>query len=254
MLFLKKLSVYLFGLINLYLFYLILSQPERIWYLLAVIVLILFFVMKFMTAGKLSIKETFIFFSLIFWLVLASVLFLLIVENLYLKYFIIFLATGLSILFLELLFGYLYQPQRYQPFSLVQFFEYSSLLTVFFTATGLFAIHVFLTLSLWWLALFLSVLSFILICQNFWLNKLVIKKYLYYPIIFFIIIFEFVSLLSWWPINYYLKGFLVTVLYFLFINLVNKNIKQSWERKKTWLYVGLCMIVVIGSLVTARWL
>ncbi len=234
------------------LFYLILSQPEKIWYLAGIIIITLFLVVRFISQKELAWQENVIFFSLIFFFILAGILFLLIVENLYLRYFIIFLTSGANIIFLELLFGYLYQPHKYQPFSLVRFFECISLLSVFFIASSLFAFHVFLTLSFWWLALILSTLSFVLICQNFWLNKFEIKRYLYYPSIFFLIIFELAALLTWWPVSYYLKGLLISVLYFLFINLVNKNIKQSWQGRSAWLYVGLSAIVVIASLATAR--
>lgn len=254
MLFLKKLSIYIFALINLFLFYFILTQPEKIWHWSSLIVLILFLVIKFIIGKKLSWREIITFFSLILFLVLANILFLLIVENLYLKYLVIILADSLSIIFLELLFSYLHRPHRYQPFSIVHFFELSSLLTIFFVAIALFAFNIFLTLSFWWVTLILPVLFFVLICQNFWLNKFEIKKYLYYPIIFFIITFELTGLLTWLPISYYLKGFLITVFYFVFINLVNKNIKGSLEKGFVW-KMAVASVVIVGiALFTGRWM
>lgn len=254
MLFLKKLSIYLLGLVSLYLFYLLLMQPEKIWHLTGGLAILLALVSGLIINKKLSLKEALIFFSFILLLLLVSVLFLLILENLYLKYVIIFIAPALIVFYFQLIFSYLYSPHKYQPFSLVNFFDYTSLIILFFSSTGLFTLNIFLNLSFWLTAAVLGVLAGLLMSYNFWLNKIEIKKYIYYPLIIFLLIFELSTLLTWWPINYYLKGFLITVFYFLFSNLANKNIKQVWNRKRVGWLVIIVLIIVLVSLVTGRWL
>lgn len=254
MLFLKKLSIYLLGLVNLYFFYFLLGQPEKIWHLTGALAVLLVLVSGLIISKKLSLKEAFIFFSFILLLILVSVLFLLIIENQYLKYAIILIIPALVIFYLQLIFSYLYSPHKYQPFSLVNFVDYTSLIILFFCSAGLFTLNIFLNLSFWITAVVLAVLSSLLIFYNFWLNKIEIKKYLYYPLIIFLLIFELSTLLTWWPVNYYLKGFLITVFYFLFSNLVVKNIKQIWNRKRVGWLVVVVLIIVMASLVTGRWL
>jgi len=273
MLFLKKLSIYLFGLVNLYLLYLLFNRPEKIWYVVIILAVLLFLVTKFVIGKQFRAKDAlpsavpgilkrslsgwkdfFVFYSLGLLLVLSSILFLLILENTYLRYILIILVSGAITFYLQLIFGYLYSSHKYQPFSLNRFFEYSSLLIIFFTSVGLLALNIFLYFSFWLTGLILAVLAVILILQNLEINKLDLKKYYYFPFILFIIIFELSALLTWLPINYYLKGFLIAILYFLFLNLMNRSLKNNWNKKAIFWMIIIVTVVVVILMFTTRWL
>ncbi len=254
MLFLKKFSVYFSSLVVLILFYFILQYPEKILYLIALTIFILYILFKFLVAKKISLKETIIFFSIIFFLIISCALFLLIIENLYLKYFVLILVALLVGAFFELVFVFLHRSHKYQPFSLNRYCEYISVLNFFFISSGLFALHIFLNLSFWFPVLILTILANILFCLNLWLNKIDIKKHLYYIYIFALLIFELTLGLAWLSISFYLKGFLLTVFYFLFVKFSNYKLKESWDKKKVLFYIFGSLIICLVALSTARWL
>lgn len=273
MLFLKKLSIYIFGLVNLYLLYLLFKTPKNIWYVVVILAVLLFLVTKFVIGKQFRAKDAlpsavpgiwkrsvsgwkdfFVFYILGLLFVLSSILFLLILENTYLRYILIILVSGAITFYLQLIFGYLYSSHKYQPFSLNRFFEYSSLLIIFFTSVGLLALNIFLYFSFWLTGLILAILAVILILQNLEINKLELKKYFHFPLIIFLLVFELSALLTWLPINYYLKGFLITILYFIFLNLMNRSLKQNWNKKVILWMIVMILVIVLVLLVTTRWL
>lgn len=254
MLFLKKLSVYISSLSVLILFYLILQMPEKVWYLIGTAFVVLFILFKFLTAKKISWLENLKFFSILFFIVLSCLLFLLIIENFYLKYFILILATLLTEAFFEIIFVYLYRSHKYQPFSLNRYYEYISILIFFFLTSSLFALQVFFNISFWLIGLILTLSALILLYLNLWLNKFEIKKQRAYFYVFGLLTLELSLSLTWLSISYYLKAFCVTIFYFLFIKFVNYQLRENWNKKKVLFYVIGGLGVVLLALVTARWL
>ncbi|MBU4360800.1 hypothetical protein L6278_00735 [Candidatus Parcubacteria bacterium] len=254
MLFLKKLSVYISSLVVLILFYLILQTPERVWHLSVIAILVLFILFKLLTVKKLTWLENLKFFILIFFLTLACLLFLLVIENFYLKYFILILTSLLTGAFFELIFVYLYRSHKYQPFSLNRYYEYVSILIFFFLSSSFFALQVFLNISFWLIGLILTLLACILFYLNLWLNKFEIKKNIIYFYILGLLTLELSLALTWLPISYYLKAFCLTIFYFLFIKFINYQLRENWNKKKVLFYVLGGVGIVLLALVTARWL
>lgn len=254
MLLIKKTTVYFFGLLNLVLFYLILIDPTRIWWVAVVLSLVLILLLKTLTHTKSSFREFINFLIPGWWLVLSSILFLLTLENIYLKYLVVIFVPLVVFFYLQLIFSYLFLPHKYQPFSLVYLIEYITWFIVFFSAVGIFALQINLNLSYLITAALISVLSCLLLWQNFEANKHEVKKNIYYLLIYFLLSFEISGLLCWWPSNYYLKGFLMALIYFLFINLVSQQLKQVWNKKKNTWYILIILLIIMAILVTARWL
>jgi len=256
MLFFKKFSIYLFSLANLSLFYLLFKRPAYMPHLILGCGGLLLLTHLVVIGRKMSTKEFLLFFGFVLILTLSAILFLLVIENIWLKGISIIILAGLDFLYLQLIFSYLYSPHRYQPFSLVNFFNYSSLLSLFFTACGLYALQIFLTLNFWLLAGILAGLSLILIWYNFWINKIEKPKttYFKYLAIVLFLTFQLAVLLIWWPINYYLRGFLLAAFYYLFNNLSLAHLKSNINKKSNLIQIVGILILVIISLITTRWM
>ncbi len=253
MLFLRKLSIYIYGLLNISLLYLLYSRPESIIYALLGIFVFLALTIKFVVKNKLVFKEVFNFFVFILFFVLAGVLFLLIVEYAYLKYLIIILVPLAAVYYLLLLFNFIYAQHKHQPFSLVYSFEYLSILTIYFFSAGICALNVFLNVPFWLAGLLISIVSLFLLKLIFWINKFKTKENIKYLLAFFILIFEITILLVWLPISYFVKALIITIFSWLFIKFIDKKLQEKWIYKKILLYIIICLIIVVSALLTTRW-
>jgi len=253
MLFLKKILIHLYGLANIALFYLLSVKPQYINYVILILGLGLFFVLKFVTQKKMTRNEFINFFVFIFLFVLSGIMFLLLVEYAYLEYIIIIFVPIITVYYLLLIFNFLYAHHKYQPFSLMSAFEYLSILDIYFFSVGLAALHVFLNLPFWVASLLISGVGSILLSLNFWASKFNLKNNFKYIIAFFLILLEVSSLLLWLPISYFVKGLFITIFSFLFIKFIDKKISQKWDFRNVLIYIIICLAIVLVILLTTRW-
>lgn len=253
MLFLRKIFIYLLSLGELFFLYLLIIKPEKNIYWLSILFILLIILTRLTTGKKTALKNflSFLFFIIIFYSV--GILFLAVIENIILSYLFIFFITILSLFYFRLLYSYVWEPENYQAFSLVNFISYLSFLIFYFFSTVCYVFVNVLNISIWLIALILALFFVIILVYNFFVENLNLKKYWRHVLVYFCLISEITWLIAWLPWSYFVKGFCLAVIAYFILYYFIKNLKHEWSKKNFFWQLIIVFILVMLILITTRW-
>jgi len=253
MVLLRKTITYFFSLVILFCLYLFLIFHEFIAYWLACL-LIALCLMHFLVIGtKQAPKNALIFFLLSLFFLISSVSFLTLLENYNLKIFLIFLITLILFFYWQLLIIFFHWPSEYQPFSLTEFGHYILIISWFFLTTTAFAWAVFLDIVIWLVALFLTLFFVAVEAWGLWLHQKTQEHYGRFFLISIILFFQFTIILTILPVSYFAKGFIMTVLAYLWLTLTTNDTVDKREQRNFVKKIIFSLIIVLIILATGRW-
>jgi hypothetical protein len=124
---------------------------------------------------------------------------------------------------------------------------------VFFITAGFFGLRDFLNISVIWLVLSLFLLMMILTSYLFFSDEHLGLKKIYYCLITALIMGELFWSINIFPLVYYLKGFILALLYLLGMKLLISSLEGKLSKKIIIHYLIGFFIVLGGVLLTARW-
>jgi len=131
---------------------------------------------------------------------------------------------------------------------------YGGLLTIFLTASSLFGLQAFLSLSPWPLlaafAIILLANTQALAFSQGWNNK----AYFWLWPFLTLIIAEIAMMLTLLPLNYLISGILTALAYYSALNFIRLYLNNSLTKRKIKNYAWFTAISLIVILLTARWL
>ncbi|HPA25337.1 MAG TPA: hypothetical protein PLK76_01080 [bacterium] len=253
MLFLRKIFIYLLSLSNLLLFFLLIYKPEKNIYWLGLFIIFLFFLNRLASGNKLSLKQLLYFFSFSLIFSLVSVIFLSLLENIILSYIFIFFINLFLLFYFIILYTYVYRPEDYLVFSLVNFISYLSFWIFYSLFTVSYVFVNVLNASIWLVAVLLVIFSLTILAYNFSVENLSIKKNWRYFLVYSCLIGELSWLIAWLPWNYFVKGFcLATIAYFVLYYII-KKIKHDWLAKNFIWQTAVLIFLMIVIVATTRW-
>lgn len=163
------------------------------------------------------------------------------------------ITVFLSFLFFKSLFLYFFRPEEYQARSLENISLYLSLITFYFFSAGLLGLIIFADFLLWQALLVYLAVAFLLIWQVFYVHQFEAKISWHYIFILCLLAGEFFWTINFLPLNFYVGGLLLTVIYYLFFCLSRKQLTGALERRMTWHYLFLSLAIVLIILATAEW-
>ena len=243
---------YLYSLIIIIGLELSLLKPEFFWWAaLAILVFNVFFI-YLATHRKLNIN----FFNFLispFLFLLSGLLFLLFSDSFLIKEIIIIFLVITNSIFLRRLIFLNYYRYQYKNHSLSNISRIINVTTIFFFFSGLYNLHVFLRLPLW----FLSILSFIVVAltiyQYFCITKITTagkKSFIYLSSL---VLVELFIVIHWLPFAPFVKALLMTSSYYFIINLSKHYLAGTLVRQAYLRYSLIVGLIWVITLLTARW-
>lgn len=252
--FLNKIIPWSTSLIILIFLEMILSSPQRIYYLgfmgLAVILLAVWQLAN----RRLKNKQ--------FWLILLTpillyifgLIFVSFLAGSFLKHFFSFgLAAGLWI-FLKDVFLRFHSKSKYQIHSLENISTHLGLITVFAASSSLFSLSIFLGLPVWLIFVIFSLLAFLLNYQLILVSNSKVQTGWPYIVVITIVLAEIFLAVSYLPTSVYVNGLIVTVSYYLMNGLARNWLLGIKTKQVVQRYLLISMITVIIILLTAKWI
>ena len=88
-----------------------------------------------------------------------------------------------------------------------------------------------MNMSLFWLEIFVLILSILLILQNFWLEDISLKKNWLFVLILCLIFLESFWAAIFLPTHFLVNGLFMTILLYVLINISNQIISKSLNNK-----------------------
>lgn len=155
--------------------------------------------------------------------------------------------------FLENIFIYIYQHEKYQINSLENVSNYLNLISMFLFTSSFFGLSVFLNVALWQLSLVSFAITFALTFQTIWVNKINVRAALLQIFVICLILFELFWTVSFLPTAFYVNGLIIAISFYMMNNLMRLHLKNNLNNKIIRRYFILCGLVIFFVLLTARW-
>jgi len=185
--------------------------------------------------------------------ILAVYLFILITENHFWQQLLIIAANLLFLLVLQNLFDRFHQSSRYSSRSFESISGNINSISLFLLSVIFYSFITFLNMAAWQLALLLLVGTTFLTYQIMWLAGLAIQKSWLYVLVIDLIVVELFWVLLFLPNTFYIKALVITIIYYVGVNLSRNYLIDLLNSKMIWRYLTVGGIILLIALGTAQW-
>lgn len=254
MILLHRISTFLLALLTAVVFAVLIYWPNEL--LLAVIIGIVIIPLLFARLLKWEVKRFvfWVFLALPLLLLFSSVFFFFFLENEVLKY-----AVGIAVilctwLYAESVFAFYHLPSSYQAYTLEYLSLTLSLLSAFFFASGMYAMGLFLQLSLWVPAIIMGLFSFFSTMMVLWVSKISLQRALRFSIICGICLAQTYIVLSLLPTSFVSNAAGFAVVLYLFLGLSRAQALEKLSKTVVLRYLAVAGAMLFLIFLTARWI
>lgn len=205
---------------------------------------------KFLKSGR---GQSFRFLLTPFLLYFGSLSVLFFLEENRTRLMLTLITTALIYFYLKILQAYLFRPAEYQVNSLNYVSEYLNLFNFFLVHSGLLALKMFLNLPLAPLLFLSSVLTFLILSTNYWINRIKLADNLRLSLIGALLIVEFFAALSTLPVDFFVNALGLTTTYYLYFNLTLHWQRQNFKPSVLWRHMLISCLSLLVVYLTAAW-
>ncbi len=231
----------------------ILQTPKQIYWLAGFTLVIKIFSIWYLSRRQFLTRQ---FFELIITPVIflvGGLLFIIFLQGSLLKQFLVVVLALFSGVYLEVIFLRFQIRPKYQPHSLENIVTHLGLLALFFIASGLFSIIVFLGVSLLIATLIFAAVCLLLSNQLLWVSDTTLRRSWPFAVVVSLVETEIFLVVAWLPTSVYVSGFIVALCYYLVDGLSRNWLLGIKEAKVFRRYLIIAGISLITVLVTAKW-
>lgn len=224
--------------------------PYAIVFSVVWLVLVIRFLAKRSALGKKWLTSTLLPVLLLIFLPLAAATFTKVWETeLVYIFLVVFVGRYLDSLYEFFIKNDIKQTSRFVNFSLS-----GGMLVIFFASLAIFSLPVFFSWPAWWLWVCLTVTLLLVIYHNFYACQIGINKSPWLFVILALLGAETIAVLLYWPLAYPVLAAVLTLIYYLLINLVRLYASGMLTKEKKRAYIIGIALAIAVILLSARWL
>ncbi|MFA6475358.1 MAG: hypothetical protein WCV88_04130 [Patescibacteria group bacterium] len=187
-------------------------------------------------------------------LVVGGYTFLLIQSTLWLQVAAV-LCTGIFFfLFEKNLAVWLFQPNKYIPFSMEHISIYCNVVASFYTYVSLFMFSILRLTQLRYIFIATLLVTTALVGQTFWIQKIPWVKAKWFVLVITVVMTQLVVVLYYWPVSFFVTGIIMTLLLYVLLHLSRHHLTETLTKQLVWRYLLTCGLGLILLLATAQWL
>ena len=233
--------------------FLIVGSPQLIYLFGAFLVISLIVLMLKMFNWHYRSKEFWAFLGTILWLLIGSTILLVFLDSVLLRSAFIIAVGILSGYYLNNIFQFLYNKNSYQVYSLENVSNYLNIISFFIFISAFFSLYIFFNYPVYFLMILTFILSWLIITQTLWVNKVDLKKGRLFVLIVAFLTTELFWTVHYLPTSFFVNGLILTIIYYLAINIGLTCLLEKTVEKRIFrtLVVGLSMLILL--LVFAQW-
>jgi hypothetical protein len=240
------------------LFQALLLEPELIYVLLVLILLLnLFAARQFYLINKK--EKWFNIIILPLFLSISTVSLAIIVPiNYFLGKFILqfsfILIAVILYFYFRFLYFYLTDSLNYQNGSLENLSLYSNFLTIYFLSSAIFGLQSFLNMPIWILLILIIVCVALIAKEIMWINKIKKNASYFYIALLCLAIFELSWAVSFLTLSYYILGLLIAISFYVLMGIVRLHLINALNKEIIKTYSMLAFFSILIVLLTSRWI
>lgn len=254
MILLHRISTFLLALLSASVFAILIYWPDEL--LLAGIIGLLVVPLLFARLLKWEVRRFvfWVFLSLPLLLLFSSVFFFFFLESDLIKFGVGIVVTLCIWIYSESVFAFYHLPSSYQAYTLEYLSLTLSLLSAFFFASGMYAMGLFLQLSLWIPAIILGLFSFFSSMMVLWVSKISMQTALRFSIICGICLAQTYVVLSLLPTSFVSNAAGFAVILYLFLGLSRAQALEKLSKTVVLRYLSVAGAMLLLIFLTARWI
>ena len=227
----------------------------RLLYLIVVLVLLLFFfTTRQFTLASSKEKKWWNYIILPFSFFASLIIFSTMIPSKLLVQILFIINTVFLYYYFRSIFFNLIKEDYYQKFSLENLSSYGNFLAVYFWASSLYGLQVFLSIQTWPLMIGLLLIIALIAYEVMWANNIDLREGVVYIILICLVLTEIAWSASFLTLSFYILGLILAVCYYIIIGLTRFYLLKSLTPKliKMYLIFGLSSLAIV--LFTARWI
>jgi len=171
----------------------------------------------------------------------------------FLRHVLVAVVTILVGVVLHNIYTFARQSHQYQPYALENISGYLNILSFFFVTSSLLYAKLLVTIPVWFVALCIACIAFVLTLQTLWSQKVSGAPLVRYSALFGLIWGELVLAFSFLPAGPVILSLLLTVVYYFCIMMVRDYLLDRLERNIIQRYAFFTVTLVFLIIITARW-
>lgn len=184
---------------------------------------------------------------------LSSFIFIIFLPRGSLRHLVIISVAFFSFLFLRSIYLYFYRPEEYPKESLENISSYLVLITIYFVSAGLLGLIIFANFLLWQAVIIYLLINFLLAYRLFGVSQVKTETSWLFIFVLCLVMGEFFWTVNFLPLNFYVNGLLLTIVFYLFFSLSRRRFSDTLEERLIWYYLILSLIIFLIVLFTAEW-
>lgn len=207
----------------------------------------------FMTEWKFrSVEFWNLLFPLFFVIVGGTSLIFFLNVTLYQLVVVIALVIVLGV-YLESVFTYRYQPQKYATLSLPNMSSVINTFAGFALFTSAFALYFINRIPVWVLPIIAFAFSLAMMLHLFWGYKIQKQNQGMIIVIFPVIMAELIWVLHFWPTAFLVNGIIGAIVLYCVPSLIQLQSRDILTRRLLIQYIVVSLITILGVVATAQW-
>lgn len=232
----------------------IIKHPDFFYYLTPALFLIIILAVLFLTTKNIKSKKFWYFLISPALYLLGILSFIIFIELAWLKIFLAIVLSLILSLFLENIYLYNYNFEKYQTYGLQNFSNYLNLITVFFLFSSFFGFIIFLQIAVWLLLLAVAIISVLTVYQTMWVSRIELNRSWLYLMVITLLMAQGFWILAFLPTSIYVNGLILAAIYYLLVGLSLNRLLGILDRSVIKRYITVTVVVLTITLITAKWI
>jgi len=152
------------------------------------------------------------------------------------------------------IYYYLIKKEGYITGAMENLSAYGNFLTFFFFSSFFYATQKYLGINIWKLVAFVMIISFLIMYQIVWVNKIDKRIGLFYIFLIGLIIVELAWSISFLTLNFYVLGLLLAINFYILVGLTRFYFMGRFNAKIVKMYLVYGLFSILTVLLSARWI
>lgn len=208
----------------------------------------------FSFTGRKNIKEFFGFAPTPAMLVVSQFALMLFFESVWLSILLPAIFNSFLGIFLENIYLRYYRREKFQDYSFGNISGFLSIFIIYSFSAAMYGFIRFLGLQVWLASLLVLCIALISVFQSIWMmNYRFVEKGWAYLCIIPLVLLEFFWVINFLPSSIYVNGFMIALLYYIFIGLAKNQILGLINKNILARYLCILFFTAAIILLTAKW-
>ncbi len=243
------LSLFLF----LGLFFISFHPMSALWFL-PVIMAVCIFLFGRLANINLQEKESWWLVVIPFLYIFSSLLLFLLTDDAFIRVLVIFASAFMIYFYAEHLFRFVHLPSTYQAYSLQNSAGIMAVMSIFFLASGGYALFFFARIPLSLFIVIFGVLVVILSYAALWISKVQKDRIPVYALAAGVLCSELLAAVSYLPIVAITSGAMIAVLFYMYLGLCRAALLAKLSKMVVRRYLVIGTLMLLAIILTAEWI